>query len=120
MHHIFLLFPTYAFPKALDDLWVNNLFDNVHTFSLEQPGVGLHVIYMCSTAIFYFTVVLLIDENFFAALCATKVRFLWLFGILAKCVRVLGSWLEALVRGPGKGSWGPGSHFARMPGNSPF
>ena len=72
MHHVFLIFPTYAFPKALDDLWVNNLFDRGDVYALNENGVGLHIIYMCATAILYFALVILIDEKVFSTLFARK------------------------------------------------
>ena len=72
MHHVFLLFPTYAFPKALDDLWMNNLQNKTGIFALKNPGIGLHVAYMCTCAICYFILVILIEENIFSLIFPSK------------------------------------------------
>jgi len=90
MNYIFLLFPTYAYPKALGDIAINvserkncqkNLVsqfvcavreqvegrklyqDNI--FSMELPGIGMHCLYMFLVAVVEFILVLLIEENFF-------------------------------------------------------
>jgi len=85
MHHIFLLFPTYAFPQALFDITMNynnrktclssaraqltcvsrgtEYVDNVVTWS--RPGIGVHCFYMFMEFVVYSLLVFLIEEGFF-------------------------------------------------------
>ena len=90
MHKVFLLVPTYAYPKALGDIAVNvaqrktckesvitQIFCELqekqlnrkiyveNTFDMDNPGIGMHCLYMFLVGIVEFGFVLLIEEGFF-------------------------------------------------------
>lgn len=90
MHYVFLIFPTYAYPMALNDLQKNhanrvnckkdilsqqycerqaqivgNPLYQDYTFALTRPAIGYHCLYMFLSAIVYMIIVFLMESNFF-------------------------------------------------------
>eukprot|EP00794_Sanderia_malayensis_P017576 gene17576-19328_t len=82
MHHVFLLFPTYAFPQSLMDIAINAEYRKScqpapqicefqgkkwHESALnwEYPGSGKALLYMAIECVVYFILIILFEENFF-------------------------------------------------------
>ena len=72
-HHFFLLLPTYAFPKALSDIWTRP--KNTNVFAIEKPGsVGTHCLYMFFTAIVYSLMLIALEEKVLARIFSGSKR----------------------------------------------